>query len=1131
MTEIIKLDLVATPEIQKYFETIHHRVEQQFSLATKAREQGLDYSMEVETLPAADLADRTEKIIGPKGIAQRYRDLIIEKKGDRTQTMFEIFKEIIEQKWCEIPDRQKRLEQAIKSALMLNTEGVVVAPLDGVPKVLISQNFDGSEYVDIYYAGPIRAAGGTSAVLPLILGDYGRILLGLDKFKPTEDEIERYVEETEIYEEIFSRQYRLKTEEVRKIIRGCPVCINGEPTEEREVALHRDLKRVPNNRVRGGACLVISEGIALKARKILNFSKMLSLNWSWLEDIISVTKDDGKKKIKPDAKYLEGVAAGRPIFSYPSRPGGFRLRYGRTRAMGIMAKAIHPATMYALDEFAAIGTQIKLERPGKATSITACDTIDGPIVLLENGSVVQLKTVEQTQKVKEQIHKILFLGDMLVCFGDFRFSSHPLLPAGYNHDWWMQEIKKAGYTGEKVNELTLSWTQALEFTQKYSVPLHPKFTAYYSLLNKQEFLDLVKKLHAGIFEKNEFGNKILKLEKETSTKGWLEKIGLEHKILDNWIVFNEEISQALEFTFGIGKILDFEKLNELDSNLKILETISGIQIRDKAGTFLGSRMGRPESSSEREMKGNPHCLFPIGNNGGSIRSINKASEKNNGKIEVELAMLKCLNCNTLSNLSFCSACQQRTTRVRSCKNCGMETLEEKCPSCKMVTRSFSKRTIDLKEEFIRATQKLNIKIPDIVKGVKGVINQDRIAEPIEKGILRAKHDLHMFRDGTLRYELINLPITHFKPKEIEVSIEKLKQLGYTQDVDGNGLENSDQVIEIKPQDIIVHEGTGDFFLRVSQFVDEELQRLYGLPTYYNAQTKEDLIGEIILGLAPHTSAAIVGRILGYTKARGGFAHPFFHQVKRRNCDGEQDSYMLLLDGLINFSQAYLPETRGGRMDAPLVFTIALKPTEIDDEVYNMDIGTEYPLELYEKALQYAMPDAVQGIKIVQQTLNKPEQYSGLKFTHSCSRFEEGPYYSKYVKLKSMEEKVRLQAKLQSRIMAVDCKDSIERVLVSHFLPDCIGNMRSFSRQQFRCTSCNAKFRRIPLSGKCTCKEGNLILTISQGSIRKYIDIAKDIIVEYKLSDYLRQRMDLIEEEVDSVFNPEKTQQRSLSEFF
>jgi len=75
---------------------------------------------------------------------------------------------------------------------------------------------------------------------------------------------------------------------VRKIVNGCPVCINGEPTEEREVTAYKNLERVPTNRVRGGMCLVISEGIALKAAKIMTFAKMLDLDWSWLEQIIKV---------------------------------------------------------------------------------------------------------------------------------------------------------------------------------------------------------------------------------------------------------------------------------------------------------------------------------------------------------------------------------------------------------------------------------------------------------------------------------------------------------------------------------------------------------------------------------------------------------------------------------------------------------------------------------------------------------------------------------------------------------------------------------------------------------------------------------------------------------------------------
>ena len=214
------MEILADDVTTKYFGILKKKVDSQYAVALEARQKGKDSTTEVECPPTLDLADRTENIIGPKGVAKRYRELYDELKGNRNRVIFQIFKEIIENKLTEIPDAEKRLEQAIKTCLVLVTEGVVVAPLDGVPKIKISKNPDGSKYVDIYFAGPIRAAGGTATVFPLILGDYARQLMGLDRYKPTEDEIERYVEEISLYDEIITRQYKLKDDDVRKIVRG-----------------------------------------------------------------------------------------------------------------------------------------------------------------------------------------------------------------------------------------------------------------------------------------------------------------------------------------------------------------------------------------------------------------------------------------------------------------------------------------------------------------------------------------------------------------------------------------------------------------------------------------------------------------------------------------------------------------------------------------------------------------------------------------------------------------------------------------------------------------------------------------------------------------------------------------------
>jgi Archaeal DNA polymerase II, large subunit len=129
----------------------------------------------------------------------------------------------------------------------------------------------------------------------------------------------------------------------------------------------------------------------------------------------------------------------------------------------------------------------------------------------------------------------------------------------------------------------------------------------------------------------------------------------------------------------------------------------------------------------------------------------------------------------------------------------------------------------------------------------------------------------------------------------------------------------------------------------------------------------------------------------------------------------------------------------------------------------------------------------------------------------------------------MKEKVDGQIKLAERIRAVDQKGVVEGVLMSHFLPDMAGNSRAFSRQKVRCTKCNKKYRRIPLSGDCVCGS-NLILSISKGSVVKYLEISKDLSQRYPIDNYLVQRIELIESGINSLFESDKSKQSSLDVF-
>src|SRR5262249_30828726 len=148
------------------------------------------------------------------------------------------------------------------------------------------------------------------------------------------------------------------------------------------------------------------------------------------------------------------------------------------------------------------------------------------------------------------------------------------------------------------------------------------------------------------------------------------------------------------------------------------------------------------------------------------------------------------------------------------------------------------------------------------------------------------------------------------------------------------------------------EGADEILFRVAAFIDEMLERLYGLPKYYGLASKEDLVGHYVVGLAPHTSAGIVGRIVGFSSTQGFLAHPLYHAAMRRDCDGDESCIVLLMDVLLNFSAKFLAESRGSTMDAPLVITYLLNPAEVDDMAFHVDRVWKYPREMYELGAEY-----------------------------------------------------------------------------------------------------------------------------------------------------------------------------------
>ena len=817
-----------------YFDRLEADTHHLYEIANEARSKGLDVELETEVPLAKDLAERVEGLVGPEGVAKRIKTL--EQDITREEVAFEIAAEIASGKF-ELTgekadwDTEQRCDQGLRTALAILTEGVVAAPLEGISDVKIKDNFDGTKYIGVYFAGPIRSAGGTAAALAVLLGDKIRQAIGIDAFKPIDDEIERYVEEVELYEsEVTNLQYSPTPEEVRFAANHIPVEVSGEQTDKVEVS-HRDLERVETNNIRGGALLAMVEGVIQKSKKIKKISNKLGLDWDWLEEYSKPKKDDSKEDagdsdIVHEPKYIQDIIGGRPVLGYPSEKGGFRLRYGRSRNTGLATMGVHPATMALLD-FLAVGTQLKIEYPGKGNCVVPVDSIEGPTVKLKNGDVLILDTVKQAREVKKDVVEILFLGDMLVAFGEFLRNNQPLFPSGWCEEWWIQLLMRSENFDSENTDLDLhkleyeylTAKEAFELSEKYDIPLHPKYTYCYNDVTIKDLNSLIELIEQGksTFSEDEGMKLDLSYQKRI-----LEIIGVPHLVRDNKIIIDKDHSYSLIKTLT-------QKLPEKETTLEALNEISKIKIINKAPAYIGTRVGRPEKSKERLMRPAPHGLIPIGNNGGSRRLVATAAKK--GSIKVDISRRKCTN-----------------------PDCGISSFGSLCPKCGSPTEmgNPSLKTIPLAAMLKKASDNVKVRRVDEVKGVVGMISESKLPEPIEKGILRAKHEVFTFKDGTIRHDSTDLPLTHFIPSEIGVTVEKLLEMGYEKDCYGNPIENEDQIIELKVQDIVISDNCGEYLLRTAQFIDDELERYYHMDTFYNVKEKSDLIGHLVAGLAPHT---------------------------------------------------------------------------------------------------------------------------------------------------------------------------------------------------------------------------------------------------------------------------------------
>ncbi|MEK6829944.1 MAG: DNA polymerase II large subunit [Nanoarchaeota archaeon] len=1151
--------------IQQYFKDIENGTKAVYAIAEKAREKGLDPVDKVEIPLAMTMAEKVVALVSTiypqmegAGIDKRILELEKEYGKLDVAVVFKIAEEIAKQKFCRFDSLLHAIDAGIRIGFAYNTLGVVSSPIEGFTELKLAKTAKGEDYFVAYFSGPIRSAGTTAASVVLILIDYLREMFGYAKYDPREEEVKRTATELlDYHERITNLQYMPTEEEILFLARNLPFQVNGEASETLEVSNYKNLDRIETNYVRGGMCLILGEGLAQKAKKAFRLLKSLktrgfkSSGFDFLEEYIKLHEKREVGKADESPTYIKDLVAGRPIFGHPSKSGGFRFRYGRGRTSGFSAFSLHPATMAITDDFIAIGTQLKIEKPTKGGVVTSCDTIDGPIVKLFNGSVKKIKNKAEAKKLYPDVEEIIYLGDILFPFSDVANRNFALIKPGYVEEWWSLEAREKDPELEKqIDKFNIGIEQAIDLSETLRIPLHPRHIFYWTEISIDEFFGLME----WIKYSRVAGKLILPYRKNDQDKfklgkRALELLGIEHEVTIEDVVLSKENSKALFINLGMdiqvlekegqlpSEIIDQTKFDREKSVLEIINSLSKFIIKDKAGDFIGARMGRPEKAKLRKLVGSPNVLFPIGTEGGRLRSVQAACEV--GTVRSSFPMKFCERCNKETIYPACEDCGEKTRKMYYCYMCKTKSFF-KCKEHPLKSHAYSTISLDIKNYFAKALAKSGLtreKAPPLVKGVRGISSTAKATENLTKGILRAKHNLQVNKDGTIRFDVTELPLICFKPKEISTSVEKLRELGYTQDIDGNELANDEQILELMPHDILLpsaqaphDEKADEVFVKISNFIDDLLANFYGLDKLYNVKKREDLVGHMGVCMAPHNCAGVICRIIGFANVLGLFASPYMHAAIRRDCDGDEAAIMLLGDVLLNFSREFLPSHRGGTQDAPLVLNAKIDAGEVDEQILDFEFVREYPLALYQMAETRKHSSEVKINDLRTLMREKKNTFEGMGFTHNTSNFNEGVICSNYKILATMQEKVKHQMELVEKIRAVDAADTARLIIERHFLKDLRGNLRGFSMQEFRCVACNEIMRRPPLTGKCQACGGKIIFTIHEGGIRKYLEPALDLANKYNLSVYLKQSLELTKRHIESIFGKDADKQEALGKW-
>ncbi len=1086
-------------QFQKYIQNLKNNLETQIHLATKARSRKLDPQTTIETKLTFTSKAKIAQILNiPK--LEEYLPQNLSHHENPLLLAADIAKQIINGRFVK-KSREDLILLALHSTLVIISQGLISVPQESIPKVSIGSK---SNHLTIHFSNTIRYTTGETIGLVILIADYLRHLLHLTRYNPSPELIDRYIEELEIYFIMNDRVQDLRKDLIKFLVQNIGVEISGEAYERIEVKRYRNLPNV-TNKLRMGMCVALERMI--ESINAIAHQRLTSgiPEWDWLKPPF-----EGIRREKHEFGSNE-VRGTQPLLSKSRKPGGFRLRYGYSRNTGQGAAGIHPATMY-LSEMLSPGTNIRIDFMNRSLTVFPVSTLTGPLVKLKDGSSERIESLTRIRELEKQVTQIWEMGDILLSPDDIPATETVELSA-WTEEWWSQEINRIIFSkirslenlAANLNITAIELENLLKEPTRYrpspetaitlskitNVPIHPYYSFNWNEIAISDLIRLVQKIN---------GSNNDLLPNDNDLKNILLQLGTPF-IISNDCIRTERFQPFTQTLRGkeeqITQILS--KSSPSIEIEKLIHLLTKIPVRSLCHRRIGLKIIRVEKAEPRHVNPPANILFPIGSHGGPQRNLLKAQKK--AIVDVQVSERFCTNCEESTFTSYCPKCKQKTNQQFICKK-GHISETQKCAECGQYAFSARNRPVDIAELLESGFQKTGSLDLKKIKGVSYLNSRNRIPENIIKGILRAKHNIFVYKDGTTRFDQTNAPLTHFTPKEIHVSIKDLLRLGYYHDVLGNDLVKEDQLIEIYPYDVIISKTASKSLVSVSKFIDDELVSLYGLSPYYRINSLNDIIGSLIVGLSPFSMVAVMGRIIGYTDTNVAYAHPLWHLLKTRNCNGDIDSITLLLDVLLNFSKEFIPALRGGTMDVPSIINLSndWKETSVyaDYDKVTMNLSFYQTLDknpLKEELLSYKM-------SYLTPSLPKFHTIDNISRYNFENQFRESKIVSK----------IETELRVLSRIRGIKEGEFVDNILENDFLPKITTSLTRFFLQPVRCNTCNTTFRRVPLSKCPVCHRQTIGLTLSEGWVLRYLQIINQLKDRYNsdISDYCQSWVELIE---------------------